>query len=103
MQVQLIGSNYEIDDKTRAMVDEVLVQKLDKLLQDMNEDMKHAAIKIEKSNENQEYTVDFDLWLPGKHHVFAQKHNYELSTAFVHLREAVEQQIEKFMEKIKSH
>lgn len=94
MRIQIIGDNIKINDHIRTLVDEKLGQRLDQMLQDFDEDIKTAKVRVKDHPEG--YEVNFDMWLPGKEHIFAESVSDRLTLAFTDLRESLEKQLERY-------
>lgn len=94
MRIQIIGDNIQINDHIRTLVDEKLGQRLDQMLQDFEEDIKTAKVRVKDHPEG--YEVSLDMWLPGKEHIFAESVSDRLTLAFTELRENLEKQIERY-------
>ncbi len=100
MNIQVIGDNVDIDSRYKDIVDDVLGEKIDKLLVDFAEDMKHATVKISKIPSKSLFQLNFNMWLPGKEQIFADSEHEVFMSAVVNLREAVESQIKKYKGKL---
>lgn len=103
MNIQMIGDNIEIDERFKQIVAETFEDNIDRLLIDFQEDMKHATMKVSKIKDKDEFIVNFDMWLPGKEHVYADSMDKTFKTAIVKLRESVESQIRKYKEEIRNY
>jgi len=98
MQYQITGSNLEITDKIRKVIDTNLIEPLDKLLRKFDDDVKLPKVKVSKKVPPGPpgYIINFDMWLPGKFHVYAEEDYKTLITCITKLREDVETQIKKY-------
>ncbi len=94
MRIQIIGDGIKLNDHIRTLVDEKLGQRLDQMLQDFDEEIKTAKVRIKDHPEG--YEVSFEMWLPGKEHIFAERVSDRLTLAFTELRESVEKQLERY-------
>ncbi|MFW6143402.1 MAG: HPF/RaiA family ribosome-associated protein [Patescibacteria group bacterium] len=94
MRIQLIGDDAKIDDHIRSLVDEKLAPKLDQLLQDFDEEIKTAKLRVKDHPEG--YEVSLEMWLPGKEHIFAKTVSDRLTLAITEVREQVEKQLERY-------
>ncbi len=99
MKSKLIGENIEITDEIRDMVERKLISKVDKLLQDFEEDIKIADISFQRL-ENEHFKVKFNMWLPGKKHIFAHAQEKNLINSLVELRKDVLDQIKTYKGKL---
>ena len=95
MNIQLYTKNIEASEYLKKIVDEKLNQHLEKYLQDFAPDIKTANVKVEKLS-RWGYEVSFDMWLPGREHIFAKAIHKELAGAILELREELEREIEKY-------
>lgn len=71
---------------------------LDKLLQNYNQEVKTAVVKVGRGT-RWGWEVNFDLMLPGNHRIFADHKDENLVVTFTGLREKLEKQIKKYREK----
>jgi ribosomal subunit interface protein len=102
MQIQITGEGIEITDHIRELIENKLVIPLERHLKNFSDDMLMAAIKI-KRHENQFYSVNFNMKLPGKEHLFADNTHKDLTVVVTGLREEVERQIEKYKTKLRQY
>lgn len=100
MNIDIVGKNIEVTEEMKEYVDKHLNSKIGKLLKDFDEDMKNAEFSVEHMGNNFQHKVSFDLWLPGKEHVYAEASNKELLSAIVDLRDKVESQIKEYVGKL---
>jgi ribosome-associated translation inhibitor RaiA len=77
-----------------------LIKPLDKLLEDFQEDIKDATINIDYFQKEKKYKINFNMWLPGKKHVFAEESNEVLLSALTDLREDLKRQLKEYKERI---
>ncbi len=101
MNIQIIGDNIEINKEIKDIVNDKLATDLEKYLKNFDEDMKNATVKIMKGKA-WGYKVNFNMWLPGKEHIFAETKHKNLTSAIVELREKLEIQIKKYKAELKS-
>ncbi|MEA2020578.1 MAG: HPF/RaiA family ribosome-associated protein [Patescibacteria group bacterium] len=94
MRIQIIGDGMEINDHIRDLIEDKLGSQLDKLLKDFDRDIKTAKVRIREHPEG--YEVSFEMHLPGKKHIFAERVSDRLTLAFTELRESVERQLERY-------
>lgn len=92
--------NVELTPSDKDLIEKKLIEKLDKLLDDFEEDTKDATIKITYFNKDEVYKINFDMWLPGKEHVYAEESHEVLLSALTGLREDLEIQIKKYKDEI---
>ncbi|MBD3362862.1 hypothetical protein GF362_04025 [Candidatus Dojkabacteria bacterium] len=102
MKFNIIEDNLNLTDKDKKLVDKKVMEKLDKYLQDFSEDIKNANVRVKKINRTGEYKVNFDMWLPGKEHIYADEINHEYETALTSLRNQVERQIKEYKAELSS-
>lgn len=97
MNIQIEGINLIISLKIRKMINDKFVAKLDQLIPQFNNELKTAILRIQKDKKYKDYTVQFDMALPGQKNAFhAETKHHELEPAMVDLREAIERQIKKY-------
>jgi len=95
MNIQITTENLEITPTFKKLITEKL-EKLDQLLTDFDNDQKTASIHVTK-DKYKEYTVNFDMNLPGKNgHLFAKNSHKNLLSSVVGIREQIEKQIKKY-------
>lgn len=99
MHIQLSGENVEITPHLEQLVEEKLTKDLEKLLLDFAPDMKTARVKIAKRS-RWGYQVNFDMFLPGKEHLYAEDVSEDLPSVLVKVREEVEHQLLRYKSKI---
>lgn len=102
MKYKLLGDNINIDDQMRELIRQKVLKPLDKLVVHFPQDMKEVEIKLHKKTQPGEpgFIVNFNMWLPGNEHIFAEKDGEEFAFVLTDLREAVEKQLKKYKEKI---
>jgi ribosome-associated translation inhibitor RaiA len=59
MKVNIIGDNIELKPSDKDLVNQKVVNKLDKLLKDFTEDIKDASVKISYFGKEEKYKVNF--------------------------------------------
>lgn len=97
MNIRINGVNLIISLKIRKMINDKFVIKLDQLVPNLNNELKTACLRIQKDKKYKDYDVQFDMSLPGQKNTFhAETRHYELESAMVDLREAIERQIKKY-------
>lgn len=101
MKVKIIGDNIELNKWVKNLVHNKITNDLEKYLQDFNEDIKTATVKIHKRT-HWGYKVNFDMWLPGKKHIFSEALHEDLASAIIELREKVEKQIKEYKGRLSS-
>lgn len=99
MNLQIIGENIEVNNKLRDLIKNKISKDLEKYLKTFNEDMKKATVKVAK-RKDWGYQVNFNMWLPGKKHIFAESKHEDLTAAVVNLREKLEVQIKGYKGKL---
>ena len=100
MHIQLIGDHFNLSEKTRQLINDKFIRPAEKLLTHFNEDMKSAFLKIKKIERRGEFEVHFDMWLPGKEHIYAKTSASSLIASIVELRKKVDRQIESYKGKL---
>lgn len=96
MNIQINGLNLEITPKVKKIIDNQFCQKIDRLLQKYNEEIKTAFMHLKQDKYNQ-YIISFDITLPGKNgHIYAKHLHKNLIAAITGLREQIEKQIKKY-------
>jgi ribosomal subunit interface protein len=97
MNIQINGINLIVSLQVRRMIQVKFVNKLDQLLPTLNNELKTAFLHIQKDKKYKNYTVSFDMTLPGQKNTFhAETVHHDLTPAIIDLREAVERQIKKY-------
>ena len=100
MHIQLIRDHFDLSEKIRQIIDEKFVKPTERHLVDFNEDMKAATLKIRKRENRGEFILNFDMWLPGKEHIYAKTRASNILSAVVDLRKKVDRQIETYKGKL---
>jgi ribosomal subunit interface protein len=100
MLIKLIGDNVETTDDMKRIVYEKLQVKLEKLLKDFEEDIKQADLSISQIKDKGLYKLKFDMWLPGKKHIFADVEDKRFEVAVTALREKLEHQLRDYVGKL---
>lgn len=97
MNIQIIADNLILSTSNRLLIDEKINTHLEKLLSHYSPEQKIASVKVEKDKFNK-YTINFDMNLPGKEHIYAETSHILFESALVDLIDAVEKQIKKLKE-----
>ena len=100
MQIELLADEIAIDKKLRALVEERLIPKIDKLLSDFPQDEKLATIRIHKRSRFG-FKLSFSMILPKKEHIFAETRNERLTAGVVELRQKVLRQVKEYLDKLR--
>lgn len=95
MNIQIIADNLVLSAGNRLLIDEKINTHLEKLLTHFSPEQKIASVKVEK-DKFEKYTINFDMNLPNKEHVYAETSHIVFESALVDLIQAVEKQIEKY-------
>lgn len=105
MKHQIIGDNIEITEGIKELIREHLLEPIDDLLRNFEDDIKFPTIKVFKKAKPGPpgYEINFDMWLPGKFHVFAKEEDRVMIKCVTKLREDVERQIKEYRDKIMPH
>lgn len=97
MNIQIKGVNLIISLQIRKVINDKFVTKLDLLLPQFNNELKTAYLRIQKDKKYKDFSVQFDMALPGQKNAFhAETRHHELIPALIDLREAIEKQIKKY-------
>ena len=106
MKIQITSENMELTDSLKIMIEDKLGQDLDKYLASFEEDLKIADVVIEY-NKNWGFRATFNIFLPGKEHIYAEAKSVDpkedAEHVIVRLREELEPQFLKYRQKIKHH
>jgi len=94
MNIQIIADNLTLSPSNRLLIDEKVNLHLEKLLAHYSPEQKIASVKVTKDKYNK-YSLNFDMNLPGKEHIYAQTTHILFESALVDLIDAVEKQIKK--------
>lgn len=97
MNIQIIADNLVLSAGNRLLIDEKINTHLEKLLTHYSPEQKIASVKVEK-DKFKKYTINFDMNLPGKEHIYAKTSHILFESALVDLIDAVEKQIKKLKE-----
>lgn len=98
MNIQLKSEGLKLTDKIKDIVEEKIGKDLEKHLEDFAVDMKKATVTIEKRS-RWGYKSSFDMWLPGKEHIYSESINENLITSLTETRDQAIRQIEKYKDK----
>ncbi len=101
MNIQLKAEGLKLTDKIKDIVEEKIGADLEKYLEDFAIDMKNATVTIEKRS-RWGYKVNFDMWLPGKEHIYSESTHENLITSLTETRDQAIRQIEKYKDKTKN-
>ncbi len=103
MQIQLIGSGIEIDDRIKDIVETKITSELQKYLTDFDEDLQKAVVRIEKLAHHG-FKANFDMHLPGSNgHIYSEEEGDDLINLLVALRKEVEMQIRDYKDKLQTY
>jgi ribosomal subunit interface protein len=102
MNIQIIGDNFNVSQSTRDLVEEKVGSRLDKLLTKFAPEMKSALLHIEK-DKFENLSLNLDMNLPGKEHIFAKTSHKILESGLIDLAEEVEKQIKKYKDKLSNY
>lgn len=102
MNIQVIGDNIEVDERYKQIINDKL-QGLEDFLAHFDEDMKHATVKISQIKDKREFILNFNMWLPGKEHIYAETEDKVFQAAVSKLKDAVENQLRTYKEEIKTY
>jgi len=98
MQIKIQHENFELSDDIREIVENRITGELNKRLTHFQEDEKRAVMNLEKIDYY--FVAKFDLWLPNKHHIFAQEQGKDLLTEIYKVRDDVDRQLEKYRDSV---
>ena len=97
MNTRLTGTNLIISLKIRRLINDKFTSKLEQILPQYRQNLKKASLSIHRDKKYKNYTLKFDMSLPGsKKPIFSQTSHQDLTAAIVDLREAIEKQIKKY-------
>jgi len=94
MNIQIIADNLNLSAADRFLIDEKVNTALEKLLVHYSPEQKIASVKVEKDKFDK-FTINFDMNLPNKEHIYAETSHISFESALIDLIQAVEKQIEK--------
>ncbi|PJC80317.1 hypothetical protein CO009_02305 [Candidatus Shapirobacteria bacterium CG_4_8_14_3_um_filter_35_11] len=97
MNIQIIAYNLVLSAGNRLLIDQKINTYLEKLLTHYSPEQKIASVKVQKDKFNK-FTINFDMNLPDKGHVYAQTTHILFESALVDLIDAVKKQIKKLKE-----
>ncbi len=97
MNIRITGINLIVSLKTRQLINDKFISKLEQIIPQYSQHLKKSSISINRDKKYKTYTVKFDMSLPGsKKSIYAETSHKDLTAAIVDLREAIEKQIEKY-------
>lgn len=99
MRLQFLTEGVELTPDLESKVQEHLVQPLDSLLPDVDEDIKTAHLRLVKAP-RWGWRLSFDLWLPGREHVYAAAKHEDIFYGLVTLRKEVERQLKRYLDRV---
>lgn len=102
MNIQIICDGFELTPGIKALINQKVDLRLDKLLLKFDPEIKSALIRIEKDKFNN-FKVNFDMNLPGKEHLYAETKHKILESAIIDLSQEVERQIKKYKASLASY
>jgi ribosomal subunit interface protein len=95
MQVDINGKELKITKRKRSIIEEKLVKPLDQYVKNYPNDLKRAAVRVEKGA-RWGFKVSFSLWLPGKRHIFSEAKDKGFTKAVTEVREQTERRIKQY-------
>ncbi len=95
MRINITADNLDLTARMESWIYEKLGNDLDRFLKGADEDLKTATVRVQKGADFG-YVVNFDMWLPGKVHIFAEEKDEKFENAVVELREGLERQLEEY-------
>lgn len=101
MNIQLKAEGLKLTNKIKDIVEEKIGGDLEKHLEDFALDMKKATVTIEKRS-RWGYKSNFDMWLPGKEHIYSESTHENLVTSLTETRDQAIRQIERYKDKIEN-
>ena len=102
MNIQIIGDNFDVSASTKALIDEKIGQRLEKLLVKFDPEFHSALIRIQQDKFHQ-LSINFDMNLPGKEHIYAQTTHKVLESGLIDLSQEVERQIKRYKDKLANY
>lgn len=97
-QLKLTNTHEELEE----LISQRLAPKVKKVLQDFLTDETTAHLRLENSA-NKKLKLNFSLWLPGKHQLFAETQANTFKAAIVSLRQEVIQQAKSYKGKLQNY
>lgn len=96
MNISIIEDNTKLSTNDKDQIYEKLVKKLEKHLKTFADDIKNATIKVSKNSSTEEYKINFNMWLPGKKHIYAESEEEVFISALAELRNDLERQLKTY-------
>ncbi len=97
MRIKIIADNLKLTARMKSTIYEKLGDDLDRLLRGADEDLKTATVKVEEKPDYG-YKINFDMWLPGKVHIYGDSEGEKFLNTVVELREEIETQLKEYTE-----
>lgn len=94
MKLQIIGKNFPLNQRIKTVIGRKMEDSLEDILQEFNNDIKKAFVKIEKRT-RWGYQINFSMWLPGKRHIFAEEVGKTMFFTITSLRQKIQREIKK--------
>lgn len=100
MRLQIVGDGIEIDDRIKTIIDEKFVYEIDKLLPQMDEDLKTGTLRLTKeTHHDKKYRLIFNMDLPGQGGViFSEESGEDMLNVLIALKKEVSRQIKDYKE-----
>lgn len=98
MKLQIVGKNFSLNRRIKTIIARKMEDGLEDILQEFNEDIKKAIVRIEKRT-RWGYQIVFSMWLPGKRHIFAEEAGKTIFFTITSLRQKIQREIKKIQSK----
>ncbi len=97
MNLQISVDGFDLSDSNKQLIQEKVADHLDKLLSNLPSDAKTASLRITR-DKYEYFTVNLDMNLPSKNHIFAETSHKIFESALIDLTQDIEKQIKKYRE-----
>lgn len=94
MTINIVEDNLNLSISEREFILNKLVPHVNKVTKNFADDILNAFVKVSRPN-TYEYSVNFDLMLPGNKHVYAQQTADTLKNAVNSLKDEIFRQIKR--------
>jgi ribosomal subunit interface protein len=101
MRIIITGKNLKVTPNMTKLTEKKLGSPITKVLPKLNQEIETAGLTV-KQHSRWGYVIKFNLLLPKNYHIVAKSHQKTYILALTDLKEKVEKQIKRYMEKIKS-
>jgi ribosomal subunit interface protein len=101
MNIEITADNIELAPENREYIQAELTKSLKRLLQNFDPDLLKPTVKVKQPNAY-EVKINFDLWLPGKKHIYSDESGENIHAAIKRLIPELRKQIRRHMSELKS-